>query len=477
MRDVAAAYSHYKDVLAAVGQDHLLRFWDALNEAERGALLNDLAAVDFDQCQVLIEQYVRQKPELELPEHIVPPEILPSAADTKRAAQYRAARERGEAALRAGEVAAFVVAGGQGTRLGFDGPKGAFRISPIRRAPLFQLFAEYLRGVERAYGKLPPWYIMTSPVNDADTRSVFKEHDFFGLPAGEVFFFQQGQMPAFSPDGKLLLAEKHRLALSPDGHGGSLTALEKSGALAEMRTRGIEHISYFQVDNPLVRVVDPLFVGLHATTGSDMSSKAITKVHDKEKVGNFCLADGKLVVIEYSDLPDELAEAKEASGKRKFDAGSIAIHVIARAFVERLTAQNSDVQLPWHRAEKKVPYVDAEGRRVEPKEPNAVKLEMFVFDALPLARDPLVMYTERAEEFSPVKNAEGTDSAETAERDMIRRAANWLESCGVDVPRTEDDEPAARIEISPAFAIDAEDLRRQLKERPTLEAGKPLLLD
>lgn len=476
MSTIDERYDRYCDLVRQYGQEHLLAFWDQLQATERAQLLDDLDQVDFAVCGRLIPQYVTKKPHLAIPTELAPPDALPAEPTPSLANQYREAVALGEQAIAKGQVAAFTVAGGQGTRLGFDGPKGAFQISPVRNAPLFQIFAENLLGTERRFGRRPRWYIMTSPQNHVQTTTFFAENEHFGLSRDDVVFFPQGQMPAFMPDGKIALAERHRLALSPDGHGGSLRALSDQGALADMRTHGVEYVSYFQVDNPLVRVIDPLFVGLHIQSGSEMSSKAVAKVEDTERVGNFCLADDKLTVIEYSDLPDELAHARNSDGSRRFDAGSIAIHIISRDFIERLMAPGAEVTLPWHRAEKKVAVVDANGQRVEPTSPNAVKLEMFVFDAVPLARNPLVMYTHREEEFSPVKNAVGVDSAVTTRRDLIRRAVRWLEAAGVTVPRGTDDEPAMPIEISPVFALDAADLRKNLSERPVLRPGEPLLL-
>jgi UDP-N-acetylglucosamine/UDP-N-acetylgalactosamine diphosphorylase len=465
--------------LTAAGQDHVLAFWPELTAAQRTELLADLDQVDLNRCIPLIDTHVRVRPALSIPQTIAPAPSRPADPTPDLSDLYARARQCGADAVRDGRVAAFTVAGGQGTRLGFDGPKGAFAISPVRNAPLFQLFAEYLLGVQRRFGRRPRWYIMTSPVNHAATIAIFEQNGFFGLAASDVLFFPQGQMPAFLPDGRIALEEKHRIALSPNGHGGSLWALADSGALADMRQRGIDTISYFQVDNPLVRPLDALFIGLHLETGSEMSSRAIPKADDLERVGNFCLVDGRVEVIEYSDLPDDLAHAKNPDGTRRFDAGSIAIHVLAREFVERLTSPGSNVQLPWHRADKKVPVIDARGMKVNPSAPNAVKLEMFVFDAIPLARNPLVLFTKRAEEFSPVKNATGVDSAVSARRDLTRRAAQWLTSCGVSVPRGADGEPAQPMEISPAFALDADDLAEQLRALPRpvqAEAGRPLLL-
>ena len=475
-KTLEARHAEWSATLNEYHQAHLLRFWDELVTQQRTQLLDDLDRIDFAEITPLLDGYVRNRPQVDVPADVQPAEIMPSPFKAGDSERYQAARALGADAIASGKVAAFVVAGGQGTRLGYDGPKGCYPISPIRNAPLFQLFAEYLRGVQRRYGALPPWYIMTSLVNHEPTVAFFKENHYFGLGEDHVRFFTQGQMPAFHQDGRVVLSEKHRVALSPDGHGGSLTALARSGALAEMRARGVEHVSYYQVDNPLIKVVDPLFVGLHIETGSEMSSKALPKADDKERVGNFCMVDGRLTVIEYSDLPDELAVAKNSDGSRKFDAGSIAIHVLARSFIERLTGDSGHVALPWHRADKKVPYVDDAGQVIQPSEPNAVKLEMFVFDALPMAEKPLVIYTDREEEFSPVKNAEGVDSAVMSRRDLIRRAGRWLTEAGAKVPLGSDGEPACTLEISPAFAFDAADLKERLAIPPEIESGATLLL-
>jgi UDP-N-acetylglucosamine/UDP-N-acetylgalactosamine diphosphorylase len=463
--------------LRAYGQGHLLRFWDELSPDEREQLVADLEQIPLEPLSRLIDSHVRNKPAAELPHSIEPVPYYPLRPDIDLVGKYADAVKAGTSLIRRNKVAVLTVAGGQGSRLGFDGPKGAFPVSPVKNKTLFQLFAEFIRGARRRYGSQTRWYIMTSPLNDADTRAFFAAHDHFGLPADDVAFFVQGQMPALSPDGRILLDQKHRVALSPDGHGGILLALRKTGALQDMADRGIDHISYLQVDNPLVRVLDPLFVGLHELTGSEMSSKTIPKADDFERVGNFVVADGTTKVIEYSDLPDELATRKNARGERLFDAGSIGIHVLRRDFAERLTADPDAFGLPWHRAEKKVAFVDQAGDRHEPAKPNAVKLETFIFDALPLARNPLILQTSRAEEFSPVKNAEGADSAATSRRDMNRRAARWLEACGVDVPRTDDGEPDCTLEISPLLALDEEHLREVLPEVPPIERGGEVYLD
>lgn len=385
------------------------------------------------------------------------------------------AAQRGRELLSAGKVAAFTVAGGQGTRLGYDGPKGTVVVSPIGQRTLFQLFAETVLAARQKYAAAIPWYVMTSPANHAATVDFFSQRHCFGLPKHDVIFFQQGTLPAFDFHGRLLLESKDSLALAPDGHGGSLKALVSSGAIHNMRQRGVEIISYFQVDNPLVKPFDPLFVGLHALTGSEMSTKVARKADDLEKVGNLCLRDGKLVVVEYSDFPEGLAKVRNPDGTRTFDFGNLAMHLLAVDFVDRVAGRS--FQLPLRRADKAVPCLDERGCRVQSDRPNAVKLEMFVFDALPLARSPLLLEVDRAEEFSPIKNASGVDSLETARRDQLRRACRWLESSGLRVPRRPDGQPDIAVYIAPTFALDSADVASKRDQIPPLTPAAKLVLE
>jgi UDP-N-acetylglucosamine/UDP-N-acetylgalactosamine diphosphorylase len=316
---------------------------------------------------------------------------------------------------------------------------------------------------------------MTSPLNNAATKEIFEKNDYFGLGRENIFIFQQGTLPNFDFDGKILMADKDTIATSPDGHGGSLKALYKSGAIADMRKRGVETISYFQVDNPLVRLIDPLFIGLHAMDDAGMSSKALIKADPLEKVGNFCLVDGKVTVIEYSDLPDEAAYRKNEDGSLAFELGSIAIHLISVSFVEKLN-EGGGFALPIHRAVKKIPHIDENGKPVQPEKPNGVKLETFVFDALPLADCSIILETLREEEFAPVKNATGTDSPDVTRRMMIERAAAWLEAARVKVPRTPDGTPDCVLEIAPRFALTPEDLKAKLDRIPPIQPGDEVYL-
>ena len=462
--------------LESHGQQHLLRSYGELAGPQQQALLDQLAGIDFVRLDELIERYVRHRPQVEVPADMEPPRIVPRHPTGELAAECAEARERGRELLAAGKVAALLVAGGQGTRLGLDGPKGCFEVTPVKRKPLFQVFAEQVRAAAGRAGARIGLYVMTSPTNDAETREFFGAHEHFGLDRRDVFFFVQGTLPTVGHDGRCLLAEKGRVAVSPDGHGGSLTALRGSGALADMAGRGVELISYFQVDNPLVRCIDPLFLGLHDLRGAEMSAKCLPKREPMEKLGNFCLVDGKVTVIEYSDLPEDLARATTDDGRLKFSAGSIAIHVFSRTFVERLTA-DGQCGLPLHRADKVVPHVDESGKLVTPDEPNAVKLEMFVFDALPLAAETVILETDRAEEFSPVKNASGEDSPTTCLHDQVRRAAGWLEGAGIGVPRDADGQIVTALEISPLFADSAEELAEKVDPSLAITTDRNVYLE
>jgi UDP-N-acetylglucosamine/UDP-N-acetylgalactosamine diphosphorylase len=317
---------------------------------------------------------------------------------------------------------------------------------------------------------------MTSHQNHAATEAFFKAHGFFGLAAERVHFFRQGRMPAVDFEGRILLESPGHIAMSPDGHGGSLRALERSGSLDLMAREGIDTLSYFQVDNPLVRCIDPAFIGWHLLRGSRMSSKMVPKAYAGEKVGHFCQQRGRLVVVEYSDLPKVMQEEADASGGLRYLAGSIAIHVLDREFVRRMACPvgAGDSTLSFHRADKKIPTIDAAGHPVQPTRPNGVKFEMFVFDALPFARNPVVIETLRADDFSPVKNAEGVDSPATCRADQLRQFARWLRAHGAEVPVDATGLPACTIEVSPLFGYDEDTFAaswRKLSPPPPISEG------
>jgi len=450
-----------KILLQQHNQGHLLAFWRQLKPSQRQNLLAQIENLDFSEIDDWVAGYIKGTAPAVVPADFAPApsySSVPSGRDQER--KYAAAGELGRDLISAGKVAALVVAGGQGTRLGFDGPKGNFPISPIKNKTLFRIFAETIAAVSQKYNAACPWYIMTSSLNHADTVQIFRSNHYYGLNEKDIFIFQQGTLPNFAFDGKILLADKANIACSPDGHGGSLKALYKSGALDDMKKRGVEFISYWQVDNPLVNIFDPLFIGLHVLDHAEMSSKAVIKTGPKEKVGNFCLVDGKVTVIEYSDLPDELAQKRNPDGSLLLQLGSIGIHIINHTFVERLNAQA--FSLPLHKAFKKIPHIDLDGKPVEAAQPDGIKLESFVFDALPFASKSIILQTLRSQEFAPTKKAAGVDSIETTKQMMVARAADWLESAGLTVPRKNDGTLDCLIEIAPSFALEKDDIKANL---------------
>ena len=393
-------------------QEHVLAGWDALAVDVRRALVEQLAGVDFEELEALYAR--RSEPHTALPERsAVRP--LPVVSPAELTAEDA---DAGEAELRAGRVAALVVAGGQGSRLGFAAPKGMFPIGPNGES-LFQIHAEKVLALQRRYDSDVPLLVMTSPATHVETVRFFESNHHFGLPADDVHFFQQGTMPALSLDeGKLLMEVPGKLFTSPNGHGGTLTALADTGLLGDLKMRGIRSVFYFQVDNPLVNIGDSAFIGRHIRLRSESSSKVVYKECPEEKVGLLAEVAGRCSIIEYSDLPMAWAEERTAAGELVFRAGNPAIHLFDVNFLARITS--GEHRLGFHIARKKVAHFDAAtGTAIEPTTENALKFELFIFDALPLAERTLAVSTERRDEFAPLKNATGQDSPERVRAAML----------------------------------------------------------
>ena len=462
------------DAFRRAGQGHVFAFYDTLAPAARERLLEEAREVDLDEVARLVRTLVTANAAHAVDlEGIEPAPYVRLPGHGGDAGSWARAASAGNEALRSGRVAAFTVAGGQGTRLGFNGPKGTFPVTPVRQRSLFQVFSEKLLAAGRRYGKPLHWFIMTSHQNHAATEAFFQEGGYFGLDPARVHFFRQGRMPAVDYSGKILLESPGTLALSPDGHGGSLRALARSGSLDLMASEGIDTLSYFQVDNPLVRCIDPAFIGWHLSRGSEMSSKTIPKAYPEEKLGHFCMRKGRMVVIEYSDLPMDLQrQVDPATGSLRYEAGSIAIHVIDRDFIRRMAGESGG--LPFHRADKKIATIDAEGRPVKPAKANGVKFELFVFDAIPSAENPVVIETARQDDFSPVKNAEGVDSPATCRADQLRQFVRWLRAAGAQVTTDPSGLPDFSLEVSPLFGYDEDSFKEswsRLSQKPVIAGG------
>ncbi len=446
------------DSFNQAGQGQVFKFFDELDETMQAALLAQAETIDLGEVNELVEEHVKGSKHHSLDLDGLEPAPYQALANNGGDSNlWDTAWDTGSAALRAGRVAAFTVAGGQGTRLGYDGPKGTYPVTPVSEKTLFQVFAEKIARSGERFGVTIPWFILTSEINKDSTVAAFKAADFFGLSRESVHFIVQGLVPAVDYDGKILLAEKGKIAMTPDGHGGSLRALVRSGAVDAMEAKGIDIVCYFQVDNPIVQCIDPAFIGFHVLGQSELSSKMVPKAYALEKVGLFCIQNGGTLVVEYSDMPKEMQEETKADGGIRFNGGSVAIHIFDREFIARTGGSGEGSKLPFHRADKKIPHVNAAGKMIQPESPNGVKFEMFVFDALPLAKNPVIIEAERAYDFSPVKNAKGVDSPQSCKEDQLRMFARWLKAAGESIETDGSGLPAIKFEISPRFAVDEAD--------------------
>lgn len=459
-------FEELSELLARHGQRHLLAHWSALGQAQRASLAAQIRRVDFSRLvpmQRAIAE-LRQPPQRAItPAPVV--ELAESRFPFALGAEARQAAASGASALRAGRVACLLVAGGQGTRLGFSGPKGCFPVLPISGMTLFEVFARKLRRVGRESGKTPPLYVMVSRQNEKQTREFFEQHRFFGLSGPDVKFFAQGELPALDTHGRLVLEAPDALYWGPDGHGGVLSALRATGMLADMRARGVEHISYFQVDNLQAPVADAAFLGLHIARGADVSLKVVRKTDWAERVGIFCLDHGRPGVVEYSEFSEQQSRQTAPGGGLLYWAGSIAVHAFSLVFLDRLAMRGAE--LPLHAAFKKIPMLDETGQRVQPAGPNVYKFERFIFDALPLARSVAALEVPRDEQFLPLKNPDGQFGPEGVRRayEQYWRAAAKLAWPGFDPG----DKP---IEVDPFWCENA----RELGALSHPDPNKPLRL-
>ncbi len=443
--------------LQAAGQEHALVRLDQLKGQEALELESQLASLVNAEAQAAKAKIQAEPAALGRPE---PPDTFPLERSPAQAEEAQAASAHGVQLLEQGKVAFVLVAGGQASRLGYDAPKGAYPIGPVTGRSLFAIHAARLQAARRKYGRAMPWYVMTSPGNDLATREYFQQHDHFGLPVEDITFFSQKMQPALDDQGRVLFATRSSLFLAPNGHGGCLLALHSSGALADMRARGIEQVSYFQVDNPLVRPTDPLFLGLHALAQAGMSSKIVPKRSASEKVGVLGSVDGKLQCIEYSDMTTEELESTNEDGQLTFNAGNIAVHLFALDFLDQVAPGGE--ALPWHVAAKEMQVIDEHGARVSTP---GFKFETFVFDALAQSKHSITLEVDRAQESAPVKNKEGEDSPLSSRRALGQLFGGWLEQAGLNVPQALSD-GCLPLEVAPELAEDAAEFRAALPLEP-----------
>ncbi|KAI9771189.1 MAG: UDP-N-acetylglucosamine pyrophosphorylase [Geoglossum simile] len=455
----------------SAGQDHVFAFYESLGTAEKAGLYEQLSNINPAYINQIAEKALKPAATKEQSEAALEP--LPESATASILDSKQEDLERWYASgldlVAKNKVAVVLMAGGQGTRLGSTAPKGCFDIGLRSKKSLFQIQAERILRVQQLASKerreggsvVVPWYVMTSGPTRRPTENFFEEHGYFGLEKCNVFIFEQGVLPCISNEGKILMESKAKVAVAPDGNGGIYQALSTSSALSDMRTRGIEHIHAYCVDNCLVKVADPVFIGFSASKSVDIATKVVRKRSANESVGLILLKNGKPDVVEYSEIDKDTAEAKDTKQQDvlKFRAANIVNHYYSFRFLDSVRELAN--QLPHHVARKKIPYIDTKtGETIKPEKPNGIKLEQFVFDVFPHLEliKFACMEVRREDEFSPLKNARGTgeDDPDTSKRDILEQGKRWAQAAGATI--VSEDEIAIGVEISPLISYGGEGL-------------------
>eukprot|EP00823_Brevimastigomonas_motovehiculus_P005675 TRINITY_DN421_c0_g1_i1.p1 TRINITY_DN421_c0_g1~~TRINITY_DN421_c0_g1_i1.p1 ORF type:complete len:502 (+),score=116.31 TRINITY_DN421_c0_g1_i1:18-1523(+) len=459
-----------KALFAKHGQEHVFRFVnEKTSDEEKRTLLNEVQGIDVAH---LVANYALVEKQAESQKK----DVVTPFSDRVTESMKASTKERDKwvstamHAIASGQVGLILMAGGQGTRLGFNKPKGCFDIGLPSHKCLFQLQAERILRLKHLASvhtnaeesKISiPWYIMTSFQTDTETRSYLQEHKYFGLPENDVVFFSQANLPCLTKEGKILLESKYQFAKAPDGNGGVYHALAQSGVLKDMKKRGVLYTHFYGVDNALVKVADPLFIGYCITQGADCCNKVVLKTDPKEKVGVMCYRNKRPAVIEYSELAGLAEQRDKSTGQLLYSAANIANHFFSVAFLDSVAKANN---LPFHIAEKKIPCADEKGVTTTPAKANGIKLEMFVFDAFLMATNMWVLAVPREGEFTAVKNASGTgivDSPATARQDVSDYHKKLWSAAG---GKFQNDAKDLLFEISPLVSGDGEGLEAWVKK-------------
>uniref|UniRef100_A0A8C5QBJ1 UDP-N-acetylglucosamine pyrophosphorylase 1 like 1 n=1 Tax=Leptobrachium leishanense TaxID=445787 RepID=A0A8C5QBJ1_9ANUR len=494
-----AAEAGVRGKLREAGQEQLLRFWDELSPAEREALLVELRPLEpgelKEHCQRAERAYSGESGAPQrLDSNMSPlhPQLLGSTKHSPPG-QLNAWEEEGFLQISQNKVAVLLLAGGQGTRLGVSYPKGMYRVGLPSGKTLYQLQAERIRRVQQLASEkhatecTVPWYIMTSEFTLSPTQKFFKEHNYFGLARSDVIMFEQRMIPAVGFDGKAILERKNKVAMAPDGNGGLYRALSDNQILEDMERRGVSYIHVYCVDNILVKMADPVFIGFCVSKGADCGAKVVEKAYPAEPVGVVCQVDGVFQVVEYSEISPETVEKRNPDGSLTYNAGNICNHFFTLEFLQKMS-RSLEPLLGYHMAVKKVPYVDEEGNLVKPSRPNGIKMEKFVFDVFQFAKNFVAFEVLREEEFSPLKNADTADkdTPTTARRALLWQHYRWARKAGarfinVNDSReaeqsscSESEDPPAVCEVSPLVSYFGEGLESHLQHK---DISSPFILD
>ena len=395
------------DILKVYNQEHVIKLLEKLNAEEKEELLEQINKIDFQQMK---ELYDNTKKTIELKENKIEP--LKYCDKSKLAKNEKEELDNlGESVIRNGQYAVVTMAGGQGTRLGHPGPKGTFRLDVYGKGKyLFEILCENLKEANKKYNTTIPWYIMTSKENNEQTIEFLEKNNYFGYDKNNVIIFTQGELPLVDEEGKLLIGKNMKIKEASDGNGGTYFSLRASGCLSDMKERGIKWIFIGGVDNALLKMADVTLLGLAIKKGVQIASKSIVKANPQEKVGVFGKMNGHPKVIEYTELPEKMAEETDENGELKYGEAHIMCNLYTIDAIEKISKET----LMYHPAHKKNSYIDEEGKEIIPKEPNSYKFESFIFDAFEFFDDIAILRGKREDDFAPVKNKEGVDSPRTA---------------------------------------------------------------
>ena len=399
-------YEEAQKKLQKYGQEQVLNRYKYLSDEKKEKLINQIKNIDFDQIKELFD--ITQKSVKKIDGEVSSINFVDKSKLSKE--EYEKYYDIGSRIIKDGKYAVVTMAGGQGTRLGYVAPKGTFKIGGGVDKSLFEALSDTIKDAKNKFDTTIPWYIMTSRENNDATEKFFEKNDFFGLPYEDIKFFKQGELPMLSTDGKLMLDEAGLIKLAADGHGGVFESLVKNGYLEDMKKRGIEWIFISGVDNVLAGLVDPIAVGLAVSDGNLATGKSVVKISPDEKVGVFCKRNGRPYVIEYTEITDEMANAKNENGELIYGES----HILTNLFNIKALENIAKNKLPYHKAFKKAKYMNDNGEIIAPEKPNAYKYEAFIFDAFESLDDMSVLRVKREDEFAPLKNADGEDSPNTA---------------------------------------------------------------
>ncbi|XP_060537134.1 UDP-N-acetylhexosamine pyrophosphorylase-like protein 1 [Cylas formicarius] len=456
-----------KELLEKTQQTQLLRFWDQLGDEERSSFLAQLSTINLKNVNELFGKArdTLRENVVKLDSRMKPvPQELFGAEQKTDDEELDLFRGAGLEEISKGSVAVLLLAGGEGTRLGVSYPKGMYSVDLPSGKTLFQMQAERIRRIltlaKERTGKKGRvcWYIMTSGRTNRITRKYLEANDYFGLDENDVVLFQQGLLPCFDFEGKILLAERNSVALAPDGNGGIYRALDDNRILEDMERRGIKYVHIHSVDNILVKVADPVFIGYCIKKQADCGAKVVSKNGPNEAVGVVCKVDDRFQVVEYSEITEETAKLRDSAGNLTFRAGNICNHFFTTEFLRRIVKQY-EPELKLHVAKKKIPYVDESGDTIVPSAPNGIKIEKFVFDVFQFTNKFVIWEVPRFTEFSPLKNIDsvGKDCPSTARRDLLHLHKYYVEKAGGSVGED------VEVEISPLLSYAGENLQTIVK--------------